>query len=387
MRKSIALITFFYIMIVFSACDLQLPKAVHITGTPKVRIAATMDIGSLYTDILKDSINNNDDELKILDCPNIETQTYIVYKEIHSNKNLKVEDLGSFPGGDFVEGDFDVEVDSDISLLSSEEPIEISFSDFGDLFEDLILLDAKMLIFVTGTEFINNLTLGVKVNDGDEQGEPLDHTVHTATKDFHISEDLYLGTGEPINGVPVELEFDGTDIKIEYRIFVKQGDKIPRDEFVDGAITVELVVWLPLVFTVKDGASKGVLNFPEDTFFDDQEDLFGRSSPEDSNPVFEYFEYLRLDIGLNKDPFSEATLVVKNTDVQTGDVLEITNEFTGSYLSVEFTEEDLKQINDSYPFIPKFGVEISPEGSIIFPRNLIATHFTFTARINYRTDF
>ncbi|MDR0320350.1 MAG: hypothetical protein LBI28_02500 [Treponema sp.] len=381
MRKSIVFITFLLLVTVFFACDFQLPTAVHITGTPKIKVYATMDIGSLFTDILKNGIDeNNTDGLEILDCPNIETQTFIIYKNIHSNNSLQIEDLGTFPGIEFLPDDFDIIMPFDKSLFASEQPIEISFSEFGELFDNLTL-SAKLLIFITGTGFIDNLTLGISIN-----GEPekTTHLSHTSSSGFSKVGNSYLGTTVPGGGIEIPLEFDGSDMTISYRIFVAQGERIAKDDFEDGAINIDLAVWFPLV--LKAGAGGGGMRFPEDTFSGDQNDLFGRDSPEDSNPVFEIFEYLKLDIGLNKNPFSGATLVIQNTDAQTMETIEITNPFTGNSLSFEITGENLTKINNSFPFAPQFSVKLEPNGSIVFPRNLKATHFAFTAGLNYRMD-
>ena len=410
-----ALVLTFFIL---TACGpVTLPSEVHVKGEAEVRVNAKINIGSIFTDILENSVNNNDN-MSILPCIKTSALTYVIYMPLFPSDgntgefSITYDELSRpvlpvFPGmtdidiGNFFK-DSDLnysgayELESDKDLINPNSPLKLPLSSIGDLldgFEFDRRYQAKL--YFSGTDLLDKLATDITINEkitpipSKKMANTGDITIENKSSGWNQSwgGDLkeYTGTTSPNGGLEVDIPLDGNDVIVDFRVYLPKGTKLEINDFINGQINIELVIWLPLVFkSVKEGA---VIELPKGALFSASDDVFGRTNEEEKG-VTQYIERMSLNIEFNENPFKGSELVV-TSKAKNGELIEIKRRLSGNSLVFSISEEDLIKINlpNNWPFIPDFKMIFSQGAVLSLPRDFKTKTFVFNALINQKFRF
>jgi hypothetical protein len=379
MKRFLSLLSLAQVLLLL-ACNFQMPNAIQIKGSPDLRFSARFDMG----DYLKDFFNEDDFKQKakdivLLDCEKTSVVTYLVYMKLF-DQVLTLPSFITSSAGDFT-------TPSDVYLVptsvSGYEKLEVPALDFGEFLDGFSFNQGSInsnnqgsinsKLYVSGSPIVNCLTVELKINGG----SPMSKEVNQASG--LNGKTTYDKTALPEGGVPVDLPFNGDEVTIDYRIFIKAGKTIKKEWMTNPSVFVELAVWLPFEFTAtkKGGAELGL---PGDLF--GEGDLFGRESPGSDNTVAEMLESLNFAIMMNTNPFTGVSLIVKSKGI------EIRNPIRGALLEFAIDEQKMKEINkpENFPFAPQIKLVFNEGGRLSFPRNFVITDIAFKAKLNYTMD-
>jgi len=388
-----AALTIIPLILAIFACSLPLPSKIEIMGTPELSFNANKSLTEMFEDML--GVPESDAKMEILPCKNVEYQTYIIHVELYNDEldidldtpdELNGQSYTSSPDGKTIKMDNDVEILQD--TIKS-----ISFGGgLNTYFENFEYSEVSSTIFISGSDLINSLRLeieGMPAPDGVDPdyhdgiykvyptnapsgyegwgGEYAGKTMPEGCKTFNISS--YI--------------MSGRNIDFNFKVFLKKGEEIER-ALLNIPITVEFIVWYPLVFTAIDDNAK--IDFPDDFFGDGESDLFGRPDPkqDDKKSPIKFIQNLELAIKLNHNLFNGAKLNIKSKGVAIS-----ADEITDQSLSFNIDEENMKKINepDNYPFNPKFSFNFKKDGRVIIPWELNAEEFSLKARLYHAVSF
>jgi hypothetical protein len=414
MRKNIIFGVIAISALFFFACEFNIPKAIEVKGTPSVRFAQTVNIGDMFTQVLKDEIENNMDSdemedvtMTILPCENTDFFTFIIHMELF-NKPINLDDENpqlDLPGNDlddFIDDliqEKPVLLGEDKDLIFLEEPMILPLSSIGSLLDGFSFKEIKTKLYLSGTSIVDKLKIyididKIEINENDEEittdyrnyeFDWRDSDKENKNSDFDNWKDGYTALALPDGGVEIEFPADGKNTSVSFRVVIPEGTNLILSDFEDGLINVEVVVWLPFVLTAdSDGAE---ISFPDGALFSAEDDLFGRSSPDDENLMADIIENMYLEIKLDQNPFLGSDLVVWSEN--NNDVIIITNPLTTNSLSFTISDNDMKKINEpeNWPFTPNFKMVFPMGAELSFPREFNALEFIFNAKILYRMDF
>ena len=358
---------------IFFACQVQIPTALEVKGTPEFRFAADMNIGSIFTQQLEEGFHSAGST--IIPCVNTTNLTFIFHEDLF-HEALAID---GFPdSGDFGDIEFGTALEDPTNLVKSDEPIEIPLSGLGNLLEGFTFHNTKSMLFVSGTEVVSKLWLGITINDIPEKKINITGSMGSNRANWGNE---YTRTTAPSGGYEIDLPLDGSNVSVTYRVYAETDEIFYTTDFDDASIRVELVIWLPLEFkAVSDGAE---IAFPLGSFFG-KSDLFGRDSPDAENFAGEIIESLSLEVRLNTNPFLGKKLVI-----QSGKNIEIKKPINDNSLNFVFSEENMTLINDpaNWPFVPSFKIAFDKGDTLKLPRFFNAAELVFTAGIRYRLDF
>ena len=371
MKKLYVFPVLFLVFSILFAC--QLPTAVELKGTPGFRLAANMDIGSIFTQQLEEDFESVDSE--ILPCINTTNLTRIIHEDLF-NEDLDIDNLPE--GNEFGEVTHGTPLSEPKDLIHQDKTRKIPLSGLGNLLEGFTFNNTKSMLFVSGTDIISKLWLGITINDDTEQKIDIKENSVESGRDLWGNE--YTWEAAPSGGYEIDLPLDGSDVFFKYRVYAETGEIFEDEDFEDAYIRVELVIWLPLEFIAgPDGAE---MAFPVGSFFGES-DLFGRESANSENFFFEIVESLSLDVRLNTNPFLGKKLIINS-----GENIEIREQISGNSLNFIFSEESIVLINDpaNWPFVPVFKITFDKGDTLKLPRLFNAAELVFTASIGYRLD-
>jgi hypothetical protein len=362
----------FLIFSVLFAC--QIPTAIEVRGTPELRFSAKMDIVNLFTEELKKSFESS--EFKLLQCVNTNNFTYLAYRELY-NEQLDATDLPE----DFKYVIPGTALDGPKNLINPDpgDSKNIPFSGLEFILDGFSFYNAKSFVFISGSDLIKKLKLEVSVNDVIETENVFDIDKGTVS---NCDTNEYFKSTPPSGGHQIVMPLDGSDVKINYRVYAETGKVFNTEDFKNAYVRVELVIWLPLEFKAEsDGAE---VTFPATFLGDEGKDLFGRS-PDDESAVMDIIESLSIIIKLNTNPFIGKNLIIKNKDRENIEIRELIR--TNS-LNMVFDEETMALINDpdNVPFAPVFKIAFNKDDTLRFPRVFNAIEIIFSARIKYMID-
>jgi len=359
----------FLIFSVLFAC--QIPTAIEVRGTPELHFSAKMDLGNMFAQQLEDGFS----DFTLLRCVSTNNFTYLAYRDLY-NEPLDINDL---PDSDFdpsILGDTLIE-DKDLIKPTDGNSKIIPFSGLKFILDGFVFSKAKAFIFVSGTDIIKKLNLGVTVDGKAEQNFEIEASIPSKCD---TSSDEYFAPALPLGGHNIEMPLDGSDVILKFRVFAEAGKSFVIDDFNNADIRVELVVWLPLEFEA--GSNGAEVTFPAAFFGDEGQDLFGRN-PDDENAVMDVIERLSLVIKLNKNPFLGKDMIVSG-----GNDIEIREQIKTNSLNMVFDEETMTRINDpaNLPFAPTFKIVYNSGDTLRFPRVFNAIEIIFSARIKFMID-
>jgi len=390
MKKCIIFAALLIILFSFSSCNLEIPSAIEIKGSPELRLSANLNMGELLQETVDELLASADYEgmpgFSLISCTSTDIVTYIIKAELFNESfdaydllpdNIKLV-LDSLP--EFIPSEL---ISLDTMVLIPEISIDIPGMDFSSILDGFSFTNAKAMLYITGSPIIDFLTVKLKIDD---------RSPHEYKGRFpsDLTGPTYGGTQLP-QGIEIPLSFDGSETKICFSAYIDPNinDKIQKDLLQNANIQIEIAIWLPLeLVAVKPLGAK--FSFKTGDFFEADQDLFGRESISSPNLVGELIESLKLEIKFNKSPFSNASLIVENYPENhaggSGDAILIICPLTTSF-NFEVNESDMKKINESWPFSPEFSIEFKKGGSIYLPRDFKVTEFSFKARLNYRYEF
>jgi hypothetical protein len=372
MRKILYVI--FLAPILFSlACNLQMPNAVQVKGSPDFRFSAKFKIDEYLADLHK-GFEEEKDGVVLLDCEKTDIVTYLVYMRPYDQEITLPSAITS--GG----SDFTNNTGSDIVLVPSPpgsgyEKLEVPALDFSEFLQDFSFDPnaIKSKLYISGSPIVNGLSVELKINGG----SPITKKGNTASG-LKTDKKTYDKTTLPEGGVDIEIPFNGDKIDIEYKIFVAKNDKIEKAWMTDLSVLVEVAVLLPFKFiATKPGAE---VKLPEDLFPDS--DLFGREKPSGDNTITDMLESLSFAMKMNKNPFKGAKLVVESREIN------IVNPIGVTSLEFAIDEKTMKAINTpaNFPFTPSLKLVFDKDGGLYFPRDFFINEISFKAKINHTID-
>jgi hypothetical protein len=415
MRKNVFFWGFTVLALFFFACEFNIPKAIELKGTTSFKFAEKVNIGDMFTDVLKSEIENNvknndeNDEIKmtILPCDNTDVFTFVIHMElldqpVNLDNDNPALDLPGSDLDDYIDilvQDESVILTEDRDLIFLDEPMILPLSSIGSLLEGFEFKGIKTKLYLSGSSIVKKLKININIDtiEIDENDEEITENYRTYDFDWRDSDkenkdsgfenwkDGYTFNALPDGGVEIEFPANGKDAAVSFTVVVPEGTELLLSDFDDGSIKVEVVVWLPFVLeAVGDGAE---ISFPDGALFSDKDDLFGRSAPGEENLMADVLENLYLEIKLDHNPFLGSNLTVwsENND----NIIKITNPLNTNSLSFTISDDDMKKINDPdyFPFTPNFKMEFPSGAELSFPREFNALEFIFSAKINYRMDF
>jgi len=425
MKKSAVFLIFSFVLLGFFACQFTIPTAIEIIGNPSAIFAEAVDIGKMFENLLEDKINR-DERLTMIPCSYPDIITNLIHVELINEEYPKLENeedfYTTFPKADedipdFFEDMGGVNTDKKLILLDSENDSKnrliIQLSDLSSLLpgfkfyqgEDPADQDLfyKARIHFSGSEIIEKTRMNVTIKeikitvdeDGIEHYAPIAGPEHTHTIpvdeltnskseiDKWKEDEYYDGEDCPPGGIDFDIPLTGNDIFISFEVYIPEHEQISMADFDASSIHVELVIWLPFKFiAVEDEAA---LFFPEDYFFNPEEDLFGREEPDSESLVFDIVENLFVDVKFHNHPFQGRELIISNKDVDIRSPIDNNDE-----ISFTVTEDNMDKINkpENWPFAPNIKIGGFATGDkLSFPKDFNAIQFAFKAKVHYRKDF
>jgi len=399
MRKNIIFMILSLFALGFFACQFNAPTAIEIIGSPSIRFAETVDIEKMFTDLLNDAINGDETNgMDIVSCTNtdIECVTYLIHMDLF-DKSLTLDEnapeLPEFPGIDLHDlfddlvGDESIILEEDRDLINSGEPMILPFSSIGSRLNGFKFKDLETKLYFSGSDIISKLRIEIAVVELDENGLETDQQVYTTitgiqnmSSGYDSWKNGYSGTELPGGGSAVTLPMNGKDTAVYFKVIIPENTELELSDFQDGFIKVEVVVWLPFIFEAGDEGAE--IAFPEDAFFDPEDDLFGRDEPDDENIIADIIESMSVDIKFHNSPFMGADLIVESKGI------EIHNRVSNNTLSFTITEDDMKLINSpvNWPFTPNLKINYEPKKKLVFPKEFKVTEFSIKAKVRYKID-
>jgi len=365
MKRFLSLLSLAPVLLLL-ACNLQMPNAVQIKGSPDFRFAAKFDMGDYLAGFFND-FKEDKDEVKLLDCEKTGVVTYLVYMKLF-NEALPLDNLtdkGMTAGVDFV-------VPEDIPLTTGK--LDVPSLDFGDFLDGFTFNQGSITsrIYVSGSPIVNCLSVKLTIKGSAA-------TLAKASQASGLDgKTTYDKAALPENGTQIDLPFDGNEVPIDYTILIGKGETIKKEWTNAPSVFVEIAVWLPFEFTANK--DKAELKLPDDLF--SEGDLFGRENSDSGNTLTEMLESLNFAIKMNTNPFTGASLIVESKGIQ------IINSISGASLGFAINEQNMKAINsaENFPFAPQLKLVFNKGGMLSFPRNFIITEITFKAKLNHTID-
>jgi len=369
MKRLLSFLSLSLVLLLLS-CNLQMPNAVQIKGSPNFHFSAKFDIGKYLKDLFK-GFEEENDNVVLLDCEKTSVVTYLVYMKLYDEK-IPLD--AAITGG---AGDFTVPAGGKklVPASGDYEKLEVPAFDFGDYLNNFSFNQDKIVskLYVSGSEIVNVLSVELKIKN----------KTYNKSKENHPSglkeiKNTYDKISLPEGGFQIVIPFDGNAVEIEYSIFIESGEIIKKEWMNDPYVLIELAVWLPFELIAKHEGAE--LKLPEDLF--PTGDLFGRESPDSGNTVAEMLESLNFAMKMNTNPFTGVSLNIESGGIK------IINPVKGSSLEFALNEQNMKAINsaENFPFTPKLKLVFNKDGKLSFPRNFIITEIAFGAKLNHTID-
>ena len=382
-----AALTFIPLILAIFACTL--PSNVEIMGTPELSFNANKSLTDMFKDMI--GIPESDAKTEIFPCKNVEYQTYIIHVELYNDElDIDLETPGELNGQTYTSSPDGqkIKMDNDVEILQNTIK-SISFGGgLNNYFENFEYSEVNSTIFISGSDIINSIRLeieGMPAPDGpDPDFQDGVYTVYPAniSSGYEDWDGEYGGKAMPVGCKTFNISsciMSGQKMDINFKVFLRAGEEIKR-ALLDIPVTVEFIVWYPLVFTAIDDNAR--IDFPDNFFGDSGSDLFGRSEPnqDDKKSPTEIIQNLELTIKLNHDLFNGAKLNIKSKGIAID-----ADEVKDQYLGFDIDEENMKKVNepDNYPFNPKFSFNFKKDGRFIVPWELNAEEFSLKARIHH----
>jgi len=386
MKKTIIFLILSLLILVLFSCDLTIPSAIEVKGTPKVRFKENINIGEMFKGILDDAINENSTEgMTILSCKNTDDFTFLIHMELFSEEfNLDdlTPELPSFPGinlGDLFD---DLIADQTVTLPSERDlirpgpsnPMVLPLSSIGSLLDGFEFDNGyKTQLYLSGSDIIDKVKIDMQIGT-----EPqITYIPNKRKSDIESwKTNGYTATVPPSGGIDINIPLRGNDTPFYFRVYLPKNTELKYSDFKSGNIKVEVVVWLPFVLKATKNAD---ITFP---LFDSPGDLFGREGPGANNIITDIVESLKMDINFDKNPFQNTKIIISSKGIN----IEIP--FTNESFTFDLSKENITKINspENYPFMPEIKLSFNNGSVLRLPKEFNITDLIFTANIKYRMD-
>jgi len=320
--------------------------------------------------------SDGNDDLEIFECINAPThKTFLVRMKLF-DKPIELEaPLGGSTtiniGGTEIQID-NLELKERADLVSSDEPIKLPFSGFGDDLDGFKFKteDIKSKLYVGDSEIVTAITIELTMGDNSPNKMKVLQK-SSLQSDAHTLQALPANDGGIENVFPTNLLNSDKDVEINYKVYIDKGTKIKNDWLdKEHPFKAELVIWIPMTLeAVKDNAE---IKFPH---FEGIGSFF--TSISESG----FIESLNLAVGMNANPFTEGTLVIR--DINTN--YEIPNPMSANALNFSLSQKDVKYINENY-FDPEFSIRFRKGAEIKIPKVFRVTTVSMTAKLNYTLE-
>jgi hypothetical protein len=354
------------------ACNLQMPNAVQVKGSPDFRFSANFDISEYLKEFINKDSFNTADKVELLDCVNKDIVTYLVYNEVYYNT---VNTSGLPPINGITPSDMQLATGS---IAVPAFTFDGEFKDFKFSQENI-----KTKLYVSGPSIVGGITIKLTIPAPPSPAKELvNRKANNRASGLKGKKGTYNGNELPDGGIDVNgLPFDGSQINLTYTIYVAKDTTIKAEWLSNNTsnVLVELAIWLPFEFTTnKNGAE---IKLPVNLF--PEGDLFGRESTDSNNTVTDMLESLSFAMKMNKrDTFKLVRLSVESKGIS------IENPITSDSLEFAIDEKTMKAINTpaNFPFAPKLKLIFNNGGGLSFPRNFAITEIAFKAKLNHTID-
>jgi len=369
MKKFILFLSIAPALLFVFACDLQIPKAVQVIGTPGLKFTANWDF-DIFKDMMEDAF---DDDIangqEIHECTNnsLTSKTFLIRMKLFDDTIDGIDNV--IPDNVNVD---EYVMNSRKDLASSGgNPKRISFSGFGDYLEGFKLdIDGIVSkLYVDGSEIVTAISIEL---NGDVHliPSPGKAAKRGSANNAHTLPKL------PDGGIDVVLPANSfnndADIEIGYEVYLAQGEKIKAAWLNQNLpFSAELAIWIPLVFVAENNNAEIKIDSFKDigSFF---------TSISESG----YIESLDLAVGMSANPFKEGALIIR--DINNADFV-ITNPMSASSLNFALSENNVRYINENN-FDPEFSIRFGQNAKIIIPRVFNITTISLTANVNHTID-
>ncbi|MCL2211039.1 MAG: hypothetical protein FWB95_03860 [Treponema sp.] len=405
----------------FSTCDI--PKAIEVTGNPGFSLAGRYDIGETLNDMVSglfDDMKENE-SVKIFDCVNVKdvytTLIYINVDELDfeftnrtaieaamgSNNELEITN-GVFNVSEFPKFDYPAEI-------PGEETFDMPDFDLSEYIHDFRFTGYKAALYIYGHNILDCFSIKIGGEEKGKSSAPDGFANFLAT-----NSDDYPGTVIPFGGhditdsLPIGTSSNTLSVKIAYKD--DPTVKVRRDMLDPGKIKIELIIWLPLKmeataagdFEFDDLGSggkviSGFTDNDEDDLCDvcgldyencscpttpvEADDLLGRSSAGGLLDGMLDITSLNLKITFGASlPFTKSKIVISDAENTYFDI-----PLNSNSISLDFPEEKMKKVLDTYPFAPAFDIHYENGATLALPRKLEITRLDLTVGVKARVEF
>jgi hypothetical protein len=368
MKKFFTFLSLALTLLFVFACDLQLPKAIQIKGSPELKFSTNWEV-DIFSNMMESAFGSDSSDQEIHECLNApEYKTYLIRMEIfNGDVNIASKDVSNGMGGEHT-------LNEELVLASSDTaPKKLPFSGFGDYLDGFKLKtdDIKSKLYVDGSsEIVTAITIKLSGNVSLPDGSTGKVSQRGSANNAHTLPKL------PDGGIDVDLHPDffkkDASLDIGYKIYLAQGEVIETAWLGNSKIDAELVIWIPMVLEaeknnaeIKFDSLKGVGDF-----------LISMSESG-------FIEGLNIAVGMGVNPFKEGKLVARDIN-NTG--FEITNPMSADALNFTLSEKDVEYINENY-FDPEFSIRFERQGAVIkIPKIFSVTTISMTAKLNYTVE-
>jgi len=367
MKKLFFFFTLLLILFFISACNWQVPSKIQIKGNPSLKFSLGMDFSEMFKEMMNDAFNTNDNTVVIQNCVNAPNyMTFLIHVDL-CNQEI---DLSEITGSGNQSGSISIPPKTN---LIPPQKTKLPVNNFKKNLEGF-KFDAeniKSSLFVGGSSIVDKLTINVFM---DSHSEVINGFTNPKTGGIDLKNRIYYGTEIPVGGrdfseiVRPSLE-NHNEMEINLSVDLKAGI-VDTADLREPNLKVELVIWLPLVFKADDNAAIKLPGFD------------GMGEFINSLTKSGMIEYLKLDIGLNENPFKNGKFVIQNPK----DGYEIIKlGMTGNAIGFVLKEENVKYFNDN-TFIPDFKISFAQNATLGIPKTLKLMSVSMDARINHTID-
>jgi hypothetical protein len=348
------------------ACSWQAPSEIQIKGSPSLKFSLDMDFSEMFKEMMNDAFLTTDNKVVIQNCVNApEFMTFLIHVDLCKDQTI---DLSGIPDIGNPSGIVNIPVDRKLFDSNTKLPVNNFNNNLKGFKFDTD--NIKSNLFVDGSRIVEKLGINISL---DSVSSTINGFTEQRTSGVDLKSKIYNGREIPAGGenfsdiVKPALE-KHEEMEINLSVVLKSG-AIDVTYLRDPEIKVELVIWLPLVFKAED---KAEIKLPG---FDGMGNFL--NSLTESGMI----EYLKLNIGLNVNPFREGKFVIQNP-VNEYKIIELS--MSANAIGFELTEEKVKYFDNT--FTPDFKISFAENARLGIPKALKIMNVSMDAKINHTIE-
>lgn len=358
----------FILLLALAFCTCTIPSSVEIKGTASLSFSANMDISEMFTEMMRDIFEDNEDvDSKVITCTyeDFEYQTYVVHTYL-LNENIGIAIDGD-PGnitsiiidgeeyflekeGDSYKSNIDIKIKE-----TGEKPIKLPIANITEVLDGFCIKEAAVfpMLYLSGDPIIERCTVTLYLGESKEElnvsiNNP-EYIYEFLSSGINLNLDEYASNILPVHGrrVPpvARLINENKDTIIGYKIVLDSGKLFTFEEIDSPKATLELVMMIALQLEPDGSTDEPRIKFSD---LSEASDFFSE--------LPDFVKSIGAKIKLNVNPFSKGRLVVQ--DVKDGNNILLANNPMG--------EQTLEFYFNEYAMAHITGNDIEPNFSIIF---------------------